>query len=121
MIEKVKRWLPWAVLFIVLAAIPKLFGIYYMNFFITFAVFAVFSVSLNLLLGYTGLLSFGHAMYFGAGGYGVIWVEATSVLPDARANPRQLWITRDTVPAFRARVRLLFRCQRAELPAVLLH
>jgi branched-chain amino acid transport system permease protein len=70
MIEKIKRWLPWAGLFIALAAIPKLFGIYYMNFFITFAVFAVFSVSLNLLLGYTGLLSFGHAMYFGAGGYG---------------------------------------------------
>ena len=57
-------------LIVALAAVPELFGIYYMNFFITFAVFAVFSVSLNLLLGYTGLLSFGHAMYFGAGGYG---------------------------------------------------
>ena len=30
----------------------------------------MFSVSLNLLLGYTGLFSFGHAMFFGAGGYG---------------------------------------------------
>ena len=49
---------------------PKLFGAYYTNLFVTFAVFAAYSVSLNLLLGYTGLLSFGHAMFFGAGGYG---------------------------------------------------
>src|SRR3954453_23738091 len=28
------------------------------------------AMSLNLLLGYTGVLSFGHAAYFGLGGYG---------------------------------------------------
>ncbi len=52
--------------------------------------------------GEPGELTVRRYLRFGAGGYGVIWVEATSVLPDARANPRQLWITRDTVPAFRA-------------------
>ena len=52
------------------SAIPTVFGPYYTNLFVTFAIFAVFSVSLNLLLGYTGLFSFGHAMFFGAGGYG---------------------------------------------------
>jgi branched-chain amino acid transport system permease protein len=57
-------------LVVVLAAIPTVFGPYYTNVFVTFAIFAVFSVSLNLLLGYTGLFSFGHAMFFGAGGYG---------------------------------------------------
>ena len=60
----------WTVLFVLLAFFPKLFGIYYTNFFVTFAVFAVYAVSLNVLLGYTGLLSFGHAMFFGFGGYG---------------------------------------------------
>jgi branched-chain amino acid transport system permease protein len=60
----------WVALFGVLAAIPTAFGPYYTNVFVTFAIFAVFSVSLNLLLGYTGLFSFGHAMFFGAGGYG---------------------------------------------------
>ena len=54
----------------VLATIPAVFGPYYTNLFVTFAIFAVFSVSLNLLLGYTGLFSFGHAIFFGAGGYG---------------------------------------------------
>ena len=31
--------------------------------------FAIAALALNLLLGYTGLLSFGHAAFFGAGGY----------------------------------------------------
>ena len=34
------------------------------------AIFAVYSLSVNMLLGYTGLLSFGQAMFFGFGGYG---------------------------------------------------
>lgn len=60
----------WAAVFALLLFYPKLFGAYYTNLFVTFAVFAAYSVSLNMLLGYTGLLSFGHAMFFGAGGYG---------------------------------------------------
>src|SRR5258708_40324390 len=31
--------------------------------------FALFACAFNLLLGYAGLLSFGHAMFLGAGGY----------------------------------------------------
>lgn len=34
-------------------------------------IFALFAVSYNLLLGYAGLLSFGHAMFFGVGAYTV--------------------------------------------------
>jgi NADPH-dependent glutamate synthase beta subunit-like oxidoreductase/2,4-dienoyl-CoA reductase-like NADH-dependent reductase (Old Yellow Enzyme family) len=29
---------------------------------------------------------------FGAGGAGLLWAEAIAVLPEARANPRQLWL-----------------------------
>jgi len=70
MMNKVFKWILWMALLAVLAVYPKLFGIYYTNLFVTFAVFAIYSVSFNLLLGYTGLLSFGHAMFFGVGGYG---------------------------------------------------
>ncbi|RXJ00298.1 branched-chain amino acid ABC transporter permease [Anaerobacillus alkaliphilus] len=34
-------------------------------------IFAVFAMSYDLLLGYTGIVSFGHAMYFGIGAYTV--------------------------------------------------
>ena len=36
------------------------------------AIAAVFSLSFNLLYGQTGLLSFGHAVYFGLGAYAAI-------------------------------------------------
>jgi branched-chain amino acid transport system permease protein len=68
--NKKSQWLLWAGIIIALFLYPKVFGIYYTNFFVTFAIFSVFSVSYNFLLGYTGLFSFGHAMFFGTGGYG---------------------------------------------------
>lgn len=36
-----------------------------------FLVIALFAVGFNLLYGYTGLLSFGHAMFYAAGAYGL--------------------------------------------------
>jgi branched-chain amino acid transport system permease protein len=36
--------------------------------------FAIFACAFNLLLGYTGLLSFGHAAYFGAAAYFTGWL-----------------------------------------------
>ncbi|MBI5522174.1 MAG: branched-chain amino acid ABC transporter permease [Desulfarculus sp.] len=54
----------------VLAAIPFVFGPLHTNLMVRLAIEALFAVSLNLLLSYTGLLSFGHALYFGVGAYG---------------------------------------------------
>ena len=68
--SKTKNWIFWIVILIALVFYPRVFGIYYTNVFISFAIFALFAVSYNLLLGYTGLLSFGHAMFFGVGAYG---------------------------------------------------
>jgi branched-chain amino acid transport system permease protein len=36
--------------------------------------FAIFAIAFNLLLGYTGLLSFGHAAYFGGAAYVTGWL-----------------------------------------------
>ena len=36
--------------------------------------FGIFACAFNLLLGYTGLLSFGHAAYLGAAAYGTGWL-----------------------------------------------
>ncbi len=41
---------------------------------------------------------------FAAGGAGLIWFEATAVLQEGRANPRQLFIHEGTLDAFKAQV-----------------
>lgn len=67
--NKTIKWILWIAGFVLLALYPKLFGIYYSNVFVIFAIFALYATSYNLLLGFTGLLSFGQAMFFGIGGY----------------------------------------------------
>ncbi len=42
---------------------------------------------------------------FAAGGSGMLWWEATAVVPQGRANPRQLWLTEQTLPAFAEMIR----------------
>jgi branched-chain amino acid transport system permease protein len=63
------KWILWGAGAIFAAVFPHVFGIYYANFFVAFAIFSLYSVTLNLLLGYMGVLSFGHAMFFGTGAY----------------------------------------------------
>ncbi|WP_454685418.1 branched-chain amino acid ABC transporter permease [Ancylobacter moscoviensis] len=56
-----------AAAFAILAiAAPFLF---YPTFAMKLLCFALFAVAFNLLIGFTGLLSFGHAAFFGTGGY----------------------------------------------------
>lgn len=46
-------------------------GLTIMNMFAKIAIFAVLVGSFDLLLGYTGMISFAHTMYYGIGAYGV--------------------------------------------------
>ena len=45
-------------------------------------------------------LTFRRYRRFAAGGAGLLWMEATAVVPEARANPRQLWLHRGVLPEF---------------------
>jgi branched-chain amino acid transport system permease protein len=64
-----KTWALAALAGFVLLVYPWALGIVYTNIFIYFSIFAVFAASLNMLVSYTGLLSFGHALFFGTGAY----------------------------------------------------
>jgi len=80
--NRITKSVLWGVLLLILIFYPKLFGLYFTNIFVIFAVFALFAISFNMLLGYTGLLSFGHAMFFGTGGYATaIALERIEGLP----------------------------------------
>src|SRR3970040_1624459 len=54
---------------IVLAALPSFISVYQTQLLTYGLVFAIAGLGFNLLLGYTGLLSFGHSAYFGLGAY----------------------------------------------------
>lgn len=55
-----------------LAILPFATGSYVSGIVTEILIFAIFAMSLNLLIGYTGLLSFGHAAFFALGAYAVI-------------------------------------------------
>ena len=54
----------------VLALLPLVVPPYYVGLMIPFFGYAIALLGFNLLFGYTGLLSFGHAMFLGFGAYG---------------------------------------------------
>lgn len=53
----------------VLLAMPALVPEYPLNMVITMIIYSLFALSYNVLFGQAGLLSFGHAAYFGVGAY----------------------------------------------------
>ena len=55
----------------VVLALPVVLDTYYTGILIDAMVLITFATGFNLLFGYTGLLSFGHAAFFGAGAYSV--------------------------------------------------
>jgi len=50
--------------------------------------------------GSPGDLTFRRYRRFARGGSSLIWFEATSVVPEGRSNPRQLWLHRQNVDSF---------------------
>ena len=61
----------YAVGLLVLAVLPLFFSTYGQGLMTRFLIFALFAMSYNVVFGYAGLLSLGHAAFFGAGGYTV--------------------------------------------------
>lgn len=54
---------------IALLVMPPFYSSYWLTLLTQMLIFAVLAMSLDILLGYTGLSSFGHAGFFGAAGY----------------------------------------------------
>jgi branched-chain amino acid transport system permease protein len=70
-----RRYLFWGILIALLLALPPIAMALGKGFYIDLVrrmmVFAIAAISLNLILGYGGMVSFGHAAYLGIGGYAV--------------------------------------------------
>lgn len=68
------------VISILALAYPFIIRSYYLSLGIEVLIFSIFAMSLDLLLGYTGLPSFGHAAFFGLGAYILAYTTSTSDL-----------------------------------------
>jgi branched-chain amino acid transport system permease protein len=62
---------------VTLTLLPFLTAAYYVGLMIPFFGYAIALLGFNLLFGYTGLLSFGHAMFLGIGAYGAAIMSST--------------------------------------------
>lgn len=74
---------------IVLAIIPRLTSApVVLDFVIRLAAYGIFSTSLNILVGYGGMVAFGHAMFFGGGAYafGLLLQKTDASIPVALAG-----------------------------------
>ena len=66
----VRRYAPWIVASIAVIALPQVFSSGASITMMSLMGFAIiFALSYNMLLGQTGMLSFGHAVYYGLGGF----------------------------------------------------
>jgi branched-chain amino acid transport system permease protein len=71
---------------VALAAFPLLGGPFYTELVAKVMILGIFAMSLDLLVGTTGLVSFGHAAWFGIGAY-------TLALLTPKYDPANLWAT----------------------------
>ena len=58
-----------AALVVAIAAFPRFAGNYEVRLLQEILIWGIFAMSLDLLMGYTGMVSFGHSAFFGIGGY----------------------------------------------------
>jgi branched-chain amino acid transport system permease protein len=80
-------------LLLILAAVPWLVGEYYVNLTSQILIAAIFASSLNLLVGYGGLTSLGHATYLGMAAYISAWLSLRMGLGHAITAPAALVLT----------------------------
>ena len=74
-IKKPRTWLLMAIVLFLLL-LPRVGGQFVSYLMLTFFGYAVVLLGLNLLFGYAGLLSFGHALFFAVGAYTVAFLTS---------------------------------------------
>ncbi len=90
-----------------LALVPVFAPPFYANLLIPFFGYAIALLGFNLLFGYTGLLSFGHAMFLGLGAYGAAVVAGV-----LRVEHFEIVLVAVAVAAFLIAIPIGFLCVR---------
>ena len=67
--SRIRKLGPYIGFVLALAVMAPFLPAYYLSMVTKIVIFAIFAISLDLILGYTGLISLGHAAYLGVAGY----------------------------------------------------
>ncbi len=87
-IRRILANLPYIVIILVLAIVPLFISnLYYIQVMIFIGIYIILALSLNLLNGYVGLLSIGHAAFYGIGAYASAKLVKEAGLPFLLAMP----------------------------------
>lgn len=70
-INRYKAYIILAIIVILVALIPVFSKTYFVSTMISIFLFAIYALSYDLLIGYVGIASFGHSVFFGLGAYAV--------------------------------------------------
>ena len=68
-LQRLSRWRPVEIAFWLATLLPFVLFPNYLSLASQIAITALFALSLDLILGYAGIVSLGHAAYFGVGAY----------------------------------------------------
>ncbi|WP_029010026.1 branched-chain amino acid ABC transporter permease [Azospirillum halopraeferens] len=71
----------------VLLAAPLVFDNYWLNLLIQIGYLGIAALGLNILVGFTGQISIGHAAFFGFGAFASAWLSNSFAIPVALAIP----------------------------------
>ena len=85
-----RRSIAIGVLLLVAALVPLVAGDYYVNLLSQMMIAALLAASLNLLVGYAGLTSLGHASFLGVAAYSSAWLNLHSGLGPLASAPLAL-------------------------------
>ena len=77
----ITRVIPTVAACALIAAFPFVGGKFYVDLMVTTMILAIFALSLELLVGRTGLVSFGHAAFFGIAAYATALLSPQSDAP----------------------------------------
>ena len=91
-----RAWIVPVVAALALVALPAVLSPYTQDVVVKIAIYAVFALSLELLVGTTGLVSLGHAAFLGIGAYVAVLGSGDKVASLGGCCPRRCWRPRPT-------------------------
>jgi branched-chain amino acid transport system permease protein len=94
------KWIALVFLCVLLAAFPLFGGDFYINLASQIFIATIFAASLNLLVGYGGLVSLGHAAWIGLAAYTSAWLYLRLGLGHVLTAPAALLLTTLIAAAF---------------------